>query len=199
MKIIVAEDDPVTRERLCNTLFILGHDVRAFENGRQAWAAFKSNPTQVIISDWIMPELNGIEFCTSVRNAAMKDYVYFILITALRTDNSDYDRAVQAGVDDFLVKPVGPGDIWRRLFVAERFIQYTAQIKQLHDLIPVCMQCKKVRDDSEYWQRLEQYIEDHKGADFRYGVCPNCQEQQGSGVEPLEAAAEALEPPLPEA
>ena len=178
MKIIVAEDDPVTRERLCNTLFILGHDVRAFENGSEALVAFRTNPTQVIISDWIMPELNGIEFCTAVRKAGLGDYVYFILITALRTDNSDYDRAVQAGVDDFLVKPVGPGDIWRRLFVAERFIKYTAEIKQLQDLIPLCMKCQKVRNDEDYWQRIEKYIQEHEGTDFRHGVCPQCQGQQ---------------------
>ena len=179
MKIIVAEDDPVTRERLCNTLFILGHDVRAFENGGEALTAFNSDPAQVIISDWIMPELNGIEFCTSVRKAATgADYVYFILITALRTDNSDYDRAVQAGVDDFLVKPVGPGDIWRRLFVAERFIRYTAEIRQLQDLIPLCTKCQKVRNDEDYWYRIEKYIHEHNLEDFRYGVCPECRTER---------------------
>lgn len=178
MKIIVAEDDPVTRERLCNTLFILGHDARAFEDGREAWAAFQSDPAQVIISDWIMPNLDGLEFCALARQATVDDYVYFIVITALRTDISDYDRAVQAGVDDFLVKPVGPGDIWRRLFVAERFIRHTRQIRDLHNLIPVCTQCKKVRDDAQYWKRLEVYLESRQGEGFGHNVCPACQARE---------------------
>ena len=182
MKIIVAEDDPVTRERLCNTLFILGHDVRAFENGKEAWAAFKINPADVIISDWIMPELDGIEFCASIRKAATTDYVYFILITALRTDNSDYDRAVQAGVDDFLVKPVGPGDIWRRLFVAERFIKYTAEIRQLKNLIPICMHCNQVRNDDAYWLDIERYTQAHEGIDLQYGICPACKAEHAKHV-----------------
>jgi len=132
-----------------------------------------------------MPDLDGLEFCASVRNAQIEDYVYFILITALRTDISDYDRAVQAGVDDFLVKPVAPGDIWRRLFVAERFIRHTAEIRDLHNLIPVCMQCKKVRDDAEYWRRLESYLEKHQGTVFANSVCPACQGQEQPTEAPL--------------
>ena len=180
MKIIVAEDDPVTRERLCNTLFILGHDVRAFENGKEARAGFLADPADVIISDWIMPELDGVEFCASIRKTLTANYVYFILVTALRTDNSDYDRAVQTGVDDFLVKPVHPGDIWRRLFVAERFIKYTAEIRQLRNLIPICMHCNQVRNDDQYWLEIERYIQAHESAEVHYGVCPSCHSQRGA-------------------
>jgi len=174
MKIIVAEDDPVSCERLKSTLSKMGHEVQAFPNGGEAWAAFKTSKARLIISDWMMPEMDGLEFCRAVRKTTGVDYVYFILVTALRTEGADYDRAVQAGVDDFLVKPLDEISIWRRLFVAERILNYTIQIKQLKDLIPICMYCKKIRNDSDYWQNIENYIHEHTGSDFSHGICPDC-------------------------
>lgn len=177
MKIIVAEDDPVSRERLTSALSRLGHEVQAFPNGGAAWRAFQNSKARLIISDWMMPEMDGLEFCRAVRKAESPDYVYFILVTALRTGSQDYDRAVQAGVDDFLVKPIDADSIWRRLFVAERILNYTVTIRQLTDLIPICMYCKKIRNDSDYWQSIENYIHEHTGSDFSHGICPECYER----------------------
>lgn len=184
MKIIIAEDDPVSRERLIMTLSKLGHEVKAFSNGCDAWEEFQSSNARLIISDWMMPEMDGIEFCRAVRKKTeKKDYVYFILVTALKSTSADYDRAVQAGVDDFLVKPLDSDSIWRRLFVAERILQYTSTIRQLKDLLPICMYCKKIRDDSDYWQTIENYIHQHTGSDFSHGICPDCYEHLSAEAE----------------
>ena len=80
-------------------------------------------------------------------------------------------------MDDFLVKPLDADSIWRRLFVAQRILQYTVTIRQLKDLIPICMYCKKIRDDSDYWQSIEAYIREHTGSDFSHGICPDCSEK----------------------
>ncbi len=159
---------------MSSILVALGHSVQAFSNGCEAWQAFNAGEVRVIISDWMMPEMDGLELCRAVRKASGRDYAYFILVTALRTGNPDYDSAVQAGVDDFLVKPLDRDSIWRRLFVAERILNYTTQIKQLKDLIPICMYCKKIRNDSDYWQNMENYIHEHTGSDFSHGICPEC-------------------------
>ena len=174
MKIIVAEDDAVSRERLRNSLFTLGHEVQAFTNGREAMEGFLACPTSVIISDWMMPELDGIEFCRALRNDHPENFVYFILVTANSATGADYDRAALAGVDDFLVKPLESGEIARRLRVAERILQYTTQIRRLTDLIPICMYCKKIRTDGDYWQSIENFIHEHTGSDFSHGICPEC-------------------------
>ena len=174
MKIIVAEDDPVSRERLKSTLSKLGHEVQAFPNGGEAWEAYQGGKARLIISDWMMPEMDGLDLCRNIRKTSGMDYVYFILVTALRTGGNDYDRAVQAGVDDFLVKPLDADSIWRRLFVAERILNYTVTIKQLKDLIPICMYCKNIRNDSDYWQSIENYFHEHTGSDFSHGICPDC-------------------------
>ena len=81
---------------------------------------------------------------------------------------------MQAGVDDFLAKPIEPGAIWRRLFVAERFIKFTTEIKELQRLVPICMHCRKIRRDEEYWHDVETYIQEHAGSELSHGVCPDC-------------------------
>jgi phosphoserine phosphatase RsbU/P len=80
-------------------------------------------------------------------------------------------------VDDFLTKPLDREGIMMRLRVAERIIEFTYQIRQLKELIPICMYCKKVRDDSNYWQAVESYIARHTGSSFSHGICPECFEQ----------------------
>ncbi|MEI6352200.1 MAG: response regulator [Verrucomicrobiota bacterium] len=187
MKIIVAEDDAVSRERLCNSLFVLGHEVQAYTNGREALEGFLASPSSVIISDWIMPELDGIEFCRALRDEHAKAFVYFILVTAKSANAADYDEAAVAGVDDFLVKPLDSDEISRRLRVAERVLRYTSQIRRLTDLIPICMYCKKIRTDGDYWQSIENFIHEHTGSDFSHGICPDCYDHYSAGPQRTES------------
>jgi DNA-binding response OmpR family regulator len=174
MRIIVAEDDPVSRARLNALLQVLGHESEACETGVEAWQAFDREPSRLIISDWMMPGMDGLELCKKVRERPKTDYTYFILVTAELTTEQDYDNAIQADVDDFLIKPLDRGAIWRRLRVAERILSFTTEIHQLQTLIPICMYCKKIRDDSDYWEQMEQYIHQHTGSDFSHGICPEC-------------------------
>ena len=77
-------------------------------------------------------------------------------------------------IDDFLTKPLDREAILMRLRVAERILEYTTQIRQLKELIPICMYCKRIRDDSNYWDQLETYIHMHTGSNFSHGICPEC-------------------------
>jgi phosphoserine phosphatase RsbU/P len=177
MKILIAEDDPVSSKILQLTLENGGHDVIAVTSGQAAWEAFDAEPTRVVISDWMMPEMDGLELCGKVRGRPKTDYTYFILLTAIHTGRENLRKAMNAGVDDFLTKPLDREGIMMRLRVAERIIEFTYQIRQLKELIPICMYCKKVRDDSNYWQAVESYIARHTGSSFSHGICPECFEQ----------------------
>jgi len=174
MKIIVAEDDPVSRARATALLQALGHDTIVCENGLEAWKAFDEEPVRLIISDWNMPGMDGIELCKRVRERPKTEYTFFILVTGENTTDADYDNAIRENVDDFLVKPLDRSAIWRRLRVAERILTYATEIRQLKTLIPICMYCKKIRDDSDYWEQMENYIHQHTGSDFSHGICPDC-------------------------
>jgi phosphoserine phosphatase RsbU/P len=177
MKIIIAEDDSVSLARVTALLLSLGHDPVACENGNEAWETFDKEPSRLIISDWMMPGMDGLDLCKKVRGRKKTEYTFFILVTGEHTTDKDYDHAIRAGVDDFVLKPLDRGLIWRRLRVAERILKYTTEIRQLKALIPICMYCKKIRDDSDYWEQMESFIHEHTGSDFSHGICPDCYEK----------------------
>jgi YesN/AraC family two-component response regulator len=82
--------------------------------------------------------------------------------------------AAEAGVDDFLTKPLDMSELWTRLRVAERILNYTTQVRQLEELLPICSYCKKIRDDQNYWQQMEGYINERTGSEFSHSICPDC-------------------------
>jgi phosphoserine phosphatase RsbU/P len=158
MKILIAEDDPVSLKILQFTLEAHGHKVVTATTGREAWELFDAEPTRVVVSDWMMPELDGLEFCNRVREREKSDYTYFILLTAINTGRDNLRKAMEAKVDDFLTKPLDREAIMMRLRVAERILDFTTQIRVLKELIPICMYCKRVRNDDDFWQQVETYI-----------------------------------------
>lgn len=176
MKILIAEDDLISRKLLTTTLQQFGHEVVAFEDGQAAWQSYNKDPFRVIVSDWLMPNLDGLDFCRRVRNRPSTEYTYFILLTANVQGKDTYLEAMQAGIDDFLAKPLDRDQIWMRLRVAERILRYTTQISQLESMLPICSYCKKVRDESDYWTQVESYISVRTGASFSHSVCPDCYE-----------------------
>ena len=177
MKILIAEDDLISRKLLITTLEQFGHRVVAFENGLDAWNAYNEIPYRVIVSDWLMPKLDGLDFCRRVRERPQTDYTFFVLLTANVHGKESYMEAMRAGIDDFLTKPLDRDQIWMRLRVAERILRYTTQISQLESMMPICSYCKKVRDDNNYWQQVETYIGQRTGANFSHSVCPSCYNQ----------------------
>jgi sigma-B regulation protein RsbU (phosphoserine phosphatase) len=181
MKILIAEDDPVSVKILQFTLQHFGHEVVTASNGTEAWEAFDRDPVRVIVSDWMMPGLDGLELCQKVRQRAKTDYTYFILLTAINTGRDNLRKAMDAGIDDFLGKPLDREAIMMRLRVAERILEFTTQIRQLKELIPICMYCKRVRDDTNYWDQVETYIHTHTGSSFSHGICPECFDKQMDG------------------
>src|SRR4051794_23587015 len=164
MKILIAEDDPVSVKILQFTLEHWGHEVVCAANGVEAWQYFDASPVRLIISDWMMPELHGLALCQRVRARAKTEYTYFILLTAINTGGDNLRKATNAGIDDFMAKPLDREAIDMRLRVAERILQYTTEIRLLKQLIPICMYCKRVRDDSDFWHQVETYIHQQTGS-----------------------------------
>ncbi len=185
MKILIAEDDPVSAKILQFTLENAGHEVDVASDGGIAWQKFDKSPFRVIVSDWMMPQIDGLELCKKIRSRPRTDYTYFILLTAIHTGRDNLRKAMDAGVDDFLTKPLDREGIMMRLRVAERIVEFTTQIKQLKDLIPICMYCKKIRNDDNYWQGVESYIAQQTGSNFSHGICPECFEKHVKLLPPV--------------
>ncbi len=119
MRILIAEDDQVSRLILQAAVEQLGHECLLAENGLEAWALFQSAQVEVIISDWMMPDMDGIELCRRVRSLARPAYTYFIFLTALAHE-SDMLLGIEAGADDYLIKPLDSEKLQIRLLVASR-------------------------------------------------------------------------------
>lgn len=174
LKILVAEDDLVTRRLIEKFLRAEGHTVHAFENGLSAWDFFQQNPVHVIVSDWMMPDSDGLDLCRRVRSVKREEYTYFILLTSLSRNHENIHAAAEAGVDDFLTKPINPDDMWMRLRVAARILRYVGQVRQLESLLPICAYCKKVRNDANLWEAVETYFSQQTGVDLSHSICPDC-------------------------
>jgi DNA-binding response OmpR family regulator len=129
MKILIAEDDDITRLLLGSALAGLGHDVREASNGREAWHAWEGGEFPFIISDWMMPDLDGLEFCRRIRAERRTDYTYIVLLTS-RTGKASYLEAMSAGADDFITKPFQKDALAARVRVAERILGLHASLRR---------------------------------------------------------------------
>lgn len=190
MKALVVEDDPIARAVLQATLRKFGYESEAMVDGQAAWELLETRPFRVIISDWMMPRMDGLELCRRVRAREGAEYVYFILLTARGATEANQDEALQAGVDDFLTKPLNAHELRARLHVASRILEFTRRVRQLEAFLPMCSYCKKIRDDQNYWGRVEDYINSHTGAKLSHSICPDCYdrvvipEMKAAGIKP---------------
>jgi diguanylate cyclase (GGDEF)-like protein len=129
MKIVIADDDAVSRLVLCKALEALNFEVTALADGLEAWEQLRSGEAQVVITDWMMPMLDGLDLCRRIRvRGAHGPYVYVILLTA-RHSREDRLLALQAGADDLLAKPLDRDELEARLNVARRIINMEEQLR----------------------------------------------------------------------
>src|SRR5437764_14849291 len=173
VSVLVVDDDPVSRAQLGALAKAAGYAVSVAEHGREAWQILQFTRVPVVISDWYMPEMDGVDLCRHIRARRDAPYVYFILITA-RGGKEQYLVGMEAGADDFIAKPVDPDELKARLTVAERILGLRRELQQLAGLLPICAYCKRIRDDAETWSSLEGYIEKRSEAQFSHGICPDC-------------------------
>jgi DNA-binding response OmpR family regulator len=121
MKVLVADDDPVSRRLLQSYLQKWGYEVAVAVNGAEAWRLFEQEEFPVVISDWMMPEMDGRELIRRIRACGRPNYVYTILLTA-RSQKVDVVEGMDAGADDFVAKPFHHDELRARLRAGERII-----------------------------------------------------------------------------
>ena len=208
MKILIAEDEPLSRRLLQHVLTEHGHEVIVTSDGIQAWEVLQAEDApHLAVVDWMMPGLTGLQLCNLVHEAPDADLKYLILLTA-KGEKADIVRGLAAGANDYVTKPFDKDELRARVDVGVRMIQLQirladrirelqealAHVNQLKGIIPICAQCKKIRDDQNYWQRVEKYIAKNVDAKFTHGLCPDCAE--AVRVEADEMAAAGDQPPF---
>ena len=176
MRILIVEDDRDARDMLKILLELDGHEVVTAADGKEAWDLFSGGNFSLVLSDWLMPDVDGLDLSRKIRGADRIQYCYIILLTAL-LGKSNYLEAMRAGADDFVTKPYDPDELRARLIVAERIVGLQNRVKHLEGVLPTCMYCKKIRDQRDVWVGIEQYITQRTEASFSHGVCPDCYQQ----------------------
>jgi diguanylate cyclase (GGDEF)-like protein len=135
VKVLIADDDAATRQLLKRVLREAGCQVLLAADGLQAWETYRTGGVSLVITDWEMPGLSGIELCSRIRRHDQVGYTYIIFITT-RSGHDHMIEGLSAGADDFISKPVHPEELRVRLRVAQRILSLEAHLRQAnHDLV----------------------------------------------------------------
>ena len=190
--ILVADDDPVSQALLVHSLTQAGYPVSQCGEGQEALEHLKRADGPMIgILDWMMPGLDGPEVCKALKSNGGPSLIYLILLTS-KGDRTDIVQGLDAGADDYMTKPFDLQELRSRVQVGVRVLMLQqkledrvhqlecalSEVKQLQGLLPICSYCKKIRDDQNYWQQVEQYLSHYTEVQFSHGVCPPCYEKE---------------------
>ena len=193
IRVLVVEDDVYLQKILHKRLVTEGYEVECAADGRDGMKRIVSFDPLLVISDWMMPHVDGLELCQSVKTGLREEAPYFILLTA-KSEISDKLLALETGADDYLIKPCEPAEILarvkaglRQVLVARELRQALARLeeargqletsraeaKALADLL-LCPFCKRVRESEGAWEELDRYLDERGLVRFGAGICNEC-------------------------
>ena len=132
MRILIVEDSKLQANFLRGLLESMGHEARVAADGDEAWRVLQEEPFPLVVSDWVMPGLDGPSLCRRIRERQGGSYTYVILLTVLG-GRSDRMEGLRAGADDFLVKPVDAEELASRLEIARRILEMQARLERQNE------------------------------------------------------------------
>jgi len=185
--VLIVDDTPLNLQIIADTLSAKGLHVVIAENGEQALAIVEKILPDIILMDVVMPGIDGFETCQRLKMNENTKAIPVIFMTAL-DDTKHVMRGFDVGGVDYIGKPLRLKEVLARVetHLWLRYIQTQleaqnaqlqealANVKTLKGLLPICANCKKIRDDQGYWNQIEAYIEEHSDALFTHGLCPEC-------------------------
>ncbi len=207
IKILVVEDDPFFQRVLQKRLIAEGYRVLTAGDGREGMKAIVTHEPDLVISDWMMPEVDGLELCQAVKTGLRDAAPYFILLTA-KGELSDRLLALQTGADDYLIKPCDQSELMARVRAGLRIVTLTQELRKTvaeltranaelssgrtgpesDPTLSVCGFCKKVRAEDGEWDSLESYLRSRGATDLVEGICTDCREGNGQSIAPERAS-----------
>jgi phosphoserine phosphatase RsbU/P len=191
LQVLVADDEPVSRTVVGAMLKKAGYLVSFAADGEKAWQKLDStDPPAIALLDWEMPGLQGPEVVQKIRSRHEQTPTYVILLTS-RDSSADIVEGLRAGADDYVTKPANEDELVARVNVGARVVQLQtaladrvrsleealANVRALQTLLPMCAYCKSIRNDQNYWEKVETYFTQHSNVSFTHSYCPNCYER----------------------
>lgn len=136
MKILIVEDEPIYRRMVKKYLLEVGYDIVEAEDGQAAWELFQHEPFHLVITDWMMPGLNGPELVQKIRTSGQKNYTYIIMLTAM-DDKANVVLGLESGVDEYLTKPFNSRELIARVASGLRILRLEEQLMQARQQMEV--------------------------------------------------------------
>lgn len=185
--VLIVDDNPTNLSLLVDFLTTKEIVVLVAEDGQSALELLQHAKPDIILLDVMMPGIDGFETCRRLKVDPALCKIPVIFMTAL-SDTIDEVRGLELGAVDYIIKPYQVETVLARikthLMVVRLQEQLRARIEELEDalqkvkilsgMLPICANCKNIRDDEGYWHQVEVYIRDHSEADFSHGLCPDC-------------------------
>jgi phosphoserine phosphatase RsbU/P len=189
MRVLIADDDRVSAAVVGAALSQWGYEVTTAWNGEAAWYQLQTTSPPLAVLDWMMPGMDGLELCRRIRQDPATVHTHVVLLTS-RDTGADRVAGLDAGADDYLVKPFDREELRARVQVGARVVgiqrqlaeqvtllqQALDRVKQIEGLLSMCSYCKRIRSDEHSWEQMETYISEHSNAIFSHGICPACLE-----------------------
>jgi sigma-B regulation protein RsbU (phosphoserine phosphatase) len=188
MRVLIADDDVVTSRRLEGLASSWGYTVVTAADGPSTLLALESDDAPgLVLLDWVMPGRDGVDICRSMRARVGGQAPYIIMLTG-KGGHDSMMEGFDAGADDFLAKPFDADELRSRMKAGARIVDLQQRlaanvaelttalgsVKTLHGMLPICGYCKSIRDDSNYWHQVEEYVSEHSDVAFSHGICPAC-------------------------
>lgn len=186
-EIMIVDDIIQNVKLLMEVLSREGFQVRTANRGELALRSIRAKKPELVLLDIMMDGMDGYEVCRQLKADSKTAQIPIIFISAFGEETQKV-KGFEAGGVDYVTKPFSPEEVLSRVktHIALRRAQEEletratelekalTQVKKLSGLLPICCSCKKIRDDSGYWQQIEDYISNHAEVDFSHGICPNC-------------------------
>ena len=188
MKVLIADDHVVNRRLLQVLLASEGYEILEARNGAEALDLLKEATEPMVgLIDWQMPQMEGPEVCRQAR--LLPDLPpMFILLLTIRDSKEDIVAGLKAGANDYIIKPYHKDELLARVRIGVQMVELQqnlqtrvreladalARVNTLSGLLPICQFCKKIRNDRDYWQQVEEYLARHSDIKFSHSICPDC-------------------------
>lgn len=178
--VLLVDDNPVNLHVLMDYLLAEGYRPLIAEDGEDALQQAAFARPDIILLDVMMPGINGFETCRRLKSAPETAEIPVIMITAL-DDIDNKIKGFSAGAVDYITKPFHQVEVLARvethltLHRQKQALEAALErVKLLSGMLPICVECKKIRNDRGYWEQIEAYIRRHSEADFSHSICPEC-------------------------